>query len=629
MISLDPTTQSLVQAARASATAGNVITPMANAVVNSIGADYNVRLKVGTTVYLSLQMSGSISIINKQLVIPNNGAVLEQLQNMAAELPGSYCLICNDAETRFIRGTLGASGADFNLTGPLQITDGIAIGSLVMYFSPALDQVNTVSGTINLAVVGDSYAKGGAQIGGVAEADYMSIRSPVRSGLIAAGYAVSMKGVSGFSNPLRGSSDTSTYATAAQGGIRLTVPDGNGLSISVMLDRLKSENQVSSYADWVILIVGGLNDGWAAGATGGAIAADYQTVINKAQSLFPGALIATTGVPTTLVQSASLTEPTATLLSGMDTGGKVLHINLRTAASWTANDFTSNYHWSDAGAAKAGNVITPAIVNRIKAPTQSINELILQSQAHEVMPFVANPGQLYTQRPFVIFEQTGGNFSLQGRYLMPSWFNPSNKAQLLDQWFVDIHPWWVACNIRNSSGGNANASNAAIRIYGLEFIVWRGGNNYDAPIRAGTSWVGSYAHDFTTFASGAEWRNVSDGSVICRPTYDGTRVPHGGGAGIGNIANPSTVRGVILSVEHQLVDWNTGNPIADASARRAVYCGADALPRGGSANSSFPPLNYAPGLGSGSFVEVRNVRRKSRFTTMTAAQLQGNPPPGF
>lgn len=624
MLLFDATTAKLVDAAAKAAASGSAIQACCNAVANSIGAGYRVRVKAGNTTYLDIQYSGTIPIVNKQLVIPNDGETLISLQNMPADQPGAFCLITNAAEDRFIRGTVGVSGTDFILTTNLQVSSGIAVGSLQMFFDPALDQSQVVSGAVILAFVGDSFKKGAGPVGNIAESEYMSDRSAIYNGLRAAGLTVTVRGVAAYSNPMRGGGPE---ATAAQGGIRIS--QGGGLTISSMLDLLKAENPASDYSNWIINIAAGRNDAWQ-GVAGAQIATEWQALATKAESLFPGATFVYQGIQPTLGESESVTGPTATYLNGRD-GGKIIHVNLRAGVTWTAADFTSNFHWTEAGSNKAGAYTVQRILSRIQPSNNRLEELIQQSKSHEVLPFVANPSQLYTQRPFVITDQTigVGNFSLLGRDLMPSWFNPGNKSQLLNTWFTDIHAWWVACNQRNSSGSNANASNAAVRVFYLEFLIWRGGNNWDQVIRSGSTWVGSYNYNFVDFQSGAEWRFLSDGSVVCRPSYNGLQVAHGGGGGVQNIANPSQVRGVIMEVEHQLVDYATGEPISDSSARRALYCGADGLPPGGSANTSFQGLNYAPGLGSGSFVEVRNIRRRSRFTTMTEAQLRANRPPGY
>ncbi len=261
----------------------------------------------------------------------------------------------------------------------------------------------------------------------------------------------------------------------------------------------------------------------------------------------------------------------------------------------------------------------------------TIAQLIAQQTAHEVWPFVANPGRLYTQRPFKITEETVGvlNFSLKGSALMPSWFAPvNNRATLLNTDFGCLVPWWLTCNRRTSQSTNTNANsnpNAAVRVSGMQLLIWRGGNNWDPPINGTTSWAGSYANDFTTFQSGAEYRR--DGfDVIAKASPSGLQVIHGGGSTVASVSNPDTVKGVVFRVLMQAVDYLTGQPI---TAMVTGYCGVDAVPVGGSANTSFQPQNYAPGLGSAAFLEIGPVARYCSFTTMTAEQLLAFPPPGY
>ena len=309
-------------------------------------------------------------------------------------------------------------------------------------------------------------------------------------------------------------------------------------------------------------------------------------------------------------------------------GGRPFYVNLATGETWalTGSTFVKIDVGSFAGPAPA----PPAASNGLLA------ELIAQQQAHEVWPFIANQnGGGYREAPFKIADMTVGaaNFSMLGSTLMPneSWFQPSNRAELAPLFWRRIDPWWVIFNRRASKAATTNANtnpNAAVKISNHQLLIYRGGGVWDAPYAAGTAWAGSYLNDFTSSVAGASYRIDGNGAYICKCSADGTKVIHGGGFGPTDIPNPSTVRGIFYRLEAQAVDYNTGAPLDGAMV--GVYTGADPLPYPNrNANNSFTGYNWAPGAGCSAFIAARSTPRFSMFSTMTTAQLNANPPPGY
>ena len=570
----------------------------------------------------------------------------------------TYAFLADVSTTSSITARIKAVNGSIDFRAPVNggqvalsrnISTGIGFipGDISILWDPSLDGTTTtggvISGAFDITVNSDSIGKGSGPSGSTNEAGYVSYRGGIYRALQAAGRSFTVKGASGWANGVRGS--TTWTATSAQGGSRLIA--GTSPNILSLAQSYATTNPASSYANTILVHSGGVNDLYA-GRSQSQIVADYQTAISQNKSILPGIVQVVVGLIPSPDASAGLVNAVANLCQSLDDGRTVFWVDPRFL---TGAHFSDSAHLNQTGADLLGARIGETILNRVLAsgtttPTNpgdttgtgsgtTLAQLIAQNQAHEVMPYVANPSQLYTRRPFKIFERetyggSGTTFSLMGANCMPSWFNPANKSSLATQWFTDFVPWWVVCCQRNSSGGNANGNtNAAILIDLMQLLIWRGGTSWDAARDGSTSWTGSYNYDFTTFQSGASSRTVSGGGVICRMSANGQQVIHGGGAGIRGISSPSTVRGVVYRVRMQLVDWTTGRPLSDSNARLAAYCGADVVPPGGSANSSFLPLNYAPGLGCGAFIAALPTQRYMTFTTLTNDQLAVARVPGY
>ena len=309
--------------------------------------------------------------------------------------------------------------------------------------------------------------------------------------------------------------------------------------------------------------------------------------------------------------------------------GKPLYVNTATGAVFALTG--STFVQVEVGAFAGGPPAEPpGTSNGLLA------QLIAQQEAHEVWPFIANPnGGGYREKPFKVTEMTTGvsNFNMLGSTLMPDepWFQPANRATLAPLYWRRIDPWWVVFNRRVSKSNTANANtnpNAAVKISNHQLLVYRGGGVWDAPYPSGTAWAGSYLNDFTTSSAGASYRIDGNGAYICKCSPDGTKVIHGGGFGPTDVPNPSTIRGLAYRCEIQSVDYNTGAPLA--GAMMGAYAGMDPLPYPDrNANNSFTGYNWAPGAAGSAFIAALETPRFSMVTTLTTAQLQANPPPGY
>ncbi len=644
--------------------AGSKATAALAAIRTSIGSNYRLKIAYGSTTVVDLVFPASqVTVTGKSITLPLSYALLEQIQTMNTTGQVGTLTISSTDNRYGISGSIGRSGTDFLIGNDLSSSGAVYFTSALTFnlnvpndTAPTDPGTNPGTGTNNpltsiiIGYSGDSRLKGS----GSNESTYVSCRGYVQRNLQNAGISVTVLGNNGNDNAVRLGSAYSPRSSA-QGGLQLT----GTTSITSYLNQFVLDNPRSNYNGMVLIMGGGANDAFAS-LSGTQIAANWSSALDNALSKLPGAIILCLGLePGNNSFSESLATPVTTMLQGRDTGAnsRVWFLDLRAAASWPSSMFAGDVHFSDAGAQQEAGLIVPFIQQRWRestfvsggfsggttnpgtnpgtgAETGSSTTralLIAQQTAHEVWPFVANPGIQYAVAPYKIASQTVGveNFSLMGSACMPPGFNPGNKSTLNNTWFGNLVPWFVVAARRTAQGTNTNANSdtdAAIRIMEMQILIWRGGNNWDAPVNGATQWVGSYYYDFTTFQNGAA--SKYDGSaLICRPSTNGLQVPHGGGSGISSVSNPSTVRGVVYRILMRGCSY--ANPTSYKDVMLTAYCGVDATPVGGSANSSFQPLNYAPGLGCSSFIRITAAPRYCTFTTMSAAQINANPPPGY
>jgi hypothetical protein len=139
-----------------------------------------------------------------------------------------------------------------------------------------------------------------------------------------------------------------------------------------------------------------------------------------------------------------------------------------------------------------------------------------------------------------------------------------------------------------------------------------------------------YAWDFINDAQyPGERRFETDGTISVRP--QGRYTFHFWHGPKSNITNPASMRGILTSVEARLVVRNPALADDRANARYVAQSGCDLYHSSPNYNtvSAFDPIGAVPAIGSGGHGIVTNDWRVFTFTTLTAAEILANPPPGW
>ena len=616
-------------------------TAFAQVYVDAIGTAPRLRIirRVGQTetTVLELRLPDTRLIVaDGDIVVPTNYAEVVTCLTTVFDGSAAFLLRVGKADNSvYLEAPISKSGSAFivsaDMIGASPVSAASVIGLGSVRFGAPRPAGGTTTGALptalELVFFGDSRMHGSEN-----EVAYPSCRGYVQQTLRAAGINVTVLGLAGNDNPVRLGSSFSAKS-AAHGGWTLE-------QINAEVNNFAAQNQRTSYRGVVCIIGGGANNAFKTPADSEAqIRGYWQTLITNAQAKLPGAVFLTLGLePGNGAFQQSLSNATATYLAGLDTGdaSPVWNLNLNASASWPAGMFNGDVHFNEAGAIQEAGLIAGVILTRARSSTvikePSNNSAVmaeLQRTGHEVYPFHATPNIQYALAPYVITNQTigVGNFNLLGSSLMPSWFDPANKASISGVYWTTHNPWWVVASIRQSREVNTNTNtdpNAAVRIGRQRFFVRRGRGVWDQ-YSSSTAWVGSYLNDFTTGAAGATWRQ--DGTdYIVRPSLDGRYVPHGGCATVNiSSATASSVDGLLFVAYANLCHFTTGVPYASATANLTMYGGDDPLPPGGSANGPLLGYNYAPGPRCGPFLRMTSAVRPVVMTTLTAAQLAADP----
>lgn len=218
-----------------------------------------------------------------------------------------------------------------------------------------------------------------------------------------------------------------------------------------------------------------------------------------------------------------------------------------------------------------------------------------------------------------------------------AWWNGRNwpnysawaPSQFVDPLFRVPFAWGHIYQAADAFNNNTNtATNTRVNLRNGKTLILRNNGAWtvwnEQPVVDGAYYRWDFAGD-TQFPGTKRFE--SDGTISVKPSGEFTfHFWHGPKSAV---PNPETVRGIITSVEARLILDNGSGTDDRAQARYVTQSGCDLYHSSSYPNATDYPGNATPAIGGGGHGLTANDWRVFGFTSMTRAELEANPPPGW